>query len=104
MSIKSIDQSGGSIYLGATPDLAVKDGDPGLLGQAEPLPGLHPPVARDWAPQRPVLGDFRIHALKLIFILFSHFYFSKEKVIFAILNCTVVLTADYNQNNNKEQR
>ena len=59
-----IDQSQDDIYLGSAPDLAVEDGNPGLLGEAEPLASLHPLVARDGAPQSPELGDLGIHALK----------------------------------------
>ena len=58
------DHSEDDIYLWAASDLAVEDGDPEILGEAEPLASLHPPVARDGAPQSPELGDLGIHALK----------------------------------------
>ena len=62
--VTCIDQSEDDIYLGAAPDLAMEDGEPGLLGEAKPLASLHPPVARDGAPQSPELGNLGIHALK----------------------------------------
>ena len=55
----------GEGQLGPAPDLAVEDGDPGLLTEAESLPSLHWPVARDRALQAPVLRDFGIQSLKL---------------------------------------
>ena len=51
---------------GPAPDLAVEDGHPGLMTEAESLSSLHLLVARDWAPQAPVLRHFGIQSLKMI--------------------------------------
>ena len=54
----------GEGQLRPAPDLAVEDGDPGLMTEAESLSSLHRPVARDRAPQAPVLRHFGIQSLK----------------------------------------